>query len=107
MARDKTHDAAVQAFVAELMGVADAFTWTVDKYGQIRGKCKDIPPRIKGMCPLTAVAYKATGIICITSHDAADVLALGDVSLELTGAIDNFGLHPWRDWILEALGLVK
>jgi hypothetical protein len=105
--RDKADDAQVQAFVTELMGFADEFTWSVDRYGQIRGKCKELPPRLKAMCPLTAAAYKATGHICNTSHEAAEVLAMGVVSLELTDAIDNFVVHRWRNWILEALGLAQ
>lgn len=105
--RDKANDAQVQAFVTELMGFADEFTWKVDRYGQIRGKCLALPPRIKSMCPLTAAAYKATERICNSSHEAAEVLAMGVVSLELTEAIDNFCQHPWRDWIIDALKLTK
>lgn len=105
--RDKADDAQVQAFVTELMGFAGEFAWKIDRYGQIRGRCNALPARIKAMCPLTAVAYKATGRICVTSHEAAEVLAMTGVSLELTDAIDNFCQHPWRDWIIEALKLTK
>lgn len=105
--RDNTKDAQVQAFVKELSGIAAEFAWKIDRYGQIRGKCRAMPPRIKAMCPLTAAAYKATDHVCQTSHEAAEVLAMDEVSVELTEAIDNFGLHPWRHWIIEALKLAK
>jgi len=93
---------ALAAFVRELKAVRKHFRWSVDEFGQIRGRH---PEYYKSFCPLSAVAFMGTGQRFADVHEAAEVCGIADVSQELVDAIDNRNGSELRRGILIAVGV--